>query len=158
MNLRKRLISLFILLITGCSTSSFQNLPNATIEREPATISNDSNCSALEDSLSSAEISDRSICLYAKNYFQMLTNGRSQIEVQPYTIPMENPPLTLKIIIQKNDLEEVLGHGGMRIRYMRYILNELSIAKTTQQAIKNQQKISLQKFTPIELILDIKEN
>jgi predicted RNA-binding protein YlqC (UPF0109 family) len=62
--------------------------------------------------------------------------------------------ITLSAQLSKVEIDQILGRGGLRIRYIRYLLNELSHHQALTKAEENAKKDVIANFPLVELILE----
>ena len=100
----------------ACST---QQAPN-----RHRTIASEDTTSCLESSLDNHH---KKICQFAFSYLSEFTKTPLLIQAQLKDIESQQiKVLQLNIQVAKNDIDHILGRGGLRVRYLRYLLNELS--------------------------------
>lgn len=147
------LIHLIFLLLFGCGHYPITNNSKETSRTPSSEIENQCQVSLL----SNFKEEEHSLCSWAQNYLRLLGNPNFTLNMNSTT--QENSEkrkiLTLSAQLSKKEIDLVLGRGGLRIRYLRYMLNELSYQQALANTIDDSQKKNVIKNFPlVELILE----
>ena len=139
------------LLITCISCSSMQDV-STNPQRSPATDEN-IQCNVTPPSVISDE--QQGLCLFASGYINQLIGNDYKIEMQNSEhVDAKRNVLSIKLFIKKQQIETVLGRGGLRIRYLRFLLNELSYENTRREyEVQKKAHEAVYNFTLVELNL-----
>ena len=96
------------------------------------------------------------MCSWAQDYLRQLSTDKVSLSMT-YSNQSESEKrkiITLSAQLPKKEIELILGRGGLRIRYLRYMLNELSYHQTLNRTTDEQKKDVIQNFPLVELILE----
>lgn len=137
-------------LITSCSTTTPNT--NLTIKR---TLASDANASCTHPTSAVFTNEQMALCQIAYDYINQLIGSEFRIEMTNNVHESaKRNVIAINALIKKSDVEAVIGKGGLRMKYLRYLLNELSYHQTQKEfEEKKESKPAIYNFTLIELNL-----
>lgn len=116
---------IFALSIISCSSNTITNDSN----RSPSSIISDGQkC----DSTNGVEfsIADQKICNAALNFFQIYSRKQVSMKMEKkFNESLKRDVLTFYLQFNKSETENIMGRGGLRLRYLKYLVNEMSLAE-----------------------------
>lgn len=137
---------IFLIALTGCSTNSIPH-------RLPSSL--DLNSACLVDDESHYSKQEQSLCQWTQEYLRQLSNSSFNLQMSSQSQSLNNRKvITLTTNASKKDIENIIGRGGLRIRYLRYMINELSYQNTLNATSDSNKEKAIQTFPLVELILE----
>jgi hypothetical protein len=140
--------------LTSCSTA--QN--NQPITDRQIASSEGGNCKPS----SSPDITENmsAICLIANDYLKQLLGSENEFEIimnKTFHDETKRHVLSLSISTKRENLDTIIGRGGLRIKYLRFLLNELSFEQSRKEyESEKKEHEAIYNFTLVELNLSAK--
>lgn len=141
------LLILNSLLQISCSTLPDSSFPN----RMPS--SANGSFESCESTSSEISKDDIKICTTVLNMMQLFSQKQLMMSIEKkYNEALKRHVITLNLKVEKSEVDRVLGRGGLRLRYVRYLANEMSLSEYEKNVPPADDKSThFEKFTLVEI-------
>lgn len=144
---------LIVTLLVLCTSCGHHVITNEDASRAPSS-QNEQPCQAIS-SASDVENVDFAICKLAQGFTQSYSSKPITAVIdKKFNEELKRNILTIRVSLYKSDVESIMGRGGLRLRYLRYMINESSYAHAVRNTPKEKSDEAIKKFTLVELILN----